>query len=327
MNLIEYREKIFSNISDFEFEELSIFAFRFQYENNSVYRNYCDFLKVNPDSIKNYINIPFLPIPFFKTKQVVSCKNKSYTIFESSSTTGIIPSKHFVSDVVLYEKAFNQAFNLFYGNPKNYVILALLPSYIERRNASLIYMVNGLLKKAKPGGGFFLSDYTALYDEISKNEKSKTKYLLIGVSFALLEFASNYSIGCKHGIIMETGGMKGRGEEITRERLHKILTKSFGVSAIHSEYGMTELLSQAYSKADGKYFCPPWMKVLLRETTDPRSVHSIGNGALNIIDLANINSCCFIETSDLGAVDCDGSFTVSGRFDFADVRGCNLMSV
>jgi len=326
MNLTEYKRRLFNDISQSEFEELSLMAFRYQFENNIVYRQYCDYRRIKADSICEFDKIPFLPISFYKTGKIISTESTCYTIFESSSTTGNITSKHYVSDIELYERAFFETFNLFYGDPGNYVLLALLPSYLERKNSSLVYMVNSLLKRSRPGGGFYLNNLEKLRVKIFDLENKKSRYILFGVSFALLDFALKYSINCDHGIIMETGGMKGRRKEIIRDELHKILSDSFGVSVIHSEYGMTEMLSQAYSRADGLFECPPWMKVLVRETSDPLTINHTGIGALNIIDLANINSCCFIETSDLGSVKPDGSFTVSGRFDFAEVRGCNLMS-
>ncbi|MDD3739683.1 MAG: acyltransferase [Bacteroidales bacterium] len=327
MNLANYRAEIFNKISNEKFEELAIFAFKYQFKNNCIYREYCDYLNVNPNKIKKIEDIPFLPISFFRTQKVVSGDYDQYTIFRSSATTGANSSKHYVADTNLYENSFVEAFKYFYDNPENYVILALLPSYIERKDSSLVYMVNGFLKREKAKGGFYLNDFENLYNEIIKLEEEKNKYILLGVSFALYDFAMKYNLNCNCGIIMETGGMKGRRKELTRVELHNILCKSFGVSEIHSEFGMTELLSQAYSKVDGLYNCPPWMRVFVRETSDPLTISNCGSGALNIIDLANINSCCFIETSDLGTVYSNGSFTVTGRFDIAEVRGCNLMAI
>lgn len=327
MNLANYRAEIFNKISNEKFEELAIFAFKYQFKNNCIYREYCDYLNVNPNKIKKIEDIPFLPISFFRTQKVVSGDYDQYTIFRSSATTGANSSKHYVADTNLYENSFVEAFKYFYDNPENYVILALLPSYIERKDSSLVYMVNGFLKREKAKGGFYLNDFENLYNEIIKLEEEKNKYILLGVSFALYDFAMKYNLNCNCGIIMETGGMKGRRKELTRVELHNILCKSFGVSEIHSEFGMTELLSQAYSKVDGLYNCPPWMRVFVRETSDPLTISNCGSGALNIIDLANINSCCFIETSDLGTVYSNGTFTVTGRFDIAEVRGCNLMAI
>jgi len=327
MDFAKYKTEIFNDISNEKFEQLSIFAFKHQFENNLIYRQFCDCLNVIPEKIIKIKDIPFLPISFFKTQKVVSGDFNNFTIFKSSTTTGTTSSSHYVGDVELYVKSFTEAFNYFYGNPEKFVILALLPSYIERQDSSLVYMVNGFLKQTNADGGFFLNDYENLFNQITKLEEQERKYILLGVSFALLDFALKYNVTCNNGIIMETGGMKGRRKELTRTELHNILCKSFGVSKIHSEFGMTELLSQAYSQADGMFNCPPWMRVYIRETSDPLTISDAGNGALNIIDLANINSCCFIETSDLGTVSTDGTFTVTGRFDQAEVRGCNLMAI
>jgi phenylacetate-coenzyme A ligase PaaK-like adenylate-forming protein len=325
-NKSKYCKEIFKKLHHRTFEELAISAFFFQYTNNYVYRQFCDLLKINPSDISKLSEIPFLPTSFFKTHKVLSDSTDNLTVFSSSTTTGTTPSQHFVSDLNLYKDSFRKSFELFYGAPENFTILALLPSYLEREGSSLILMVEELIKMTgKKESGFFLYDFESLALQIKELELKKEKYILLGVSFALLDFAENYPIKITHGIVMETGGMKGRRKELTRSELHTILQNSFGVSSIHSEYGMTELLSQAYSNKNGQYECPPWMKVLVRDTTDPRSINLLGTGALNIIDLANINSCCFIETADLGNVDNKGIFSVSGRFDSAEVRGCNLM--
>lgn len=326
INPDKFCKEIFTDISFDRFNELALMAFRFQYSNNIVYRKYCDLLNIIPSAVTEICKIPFLPVSFFKTDKVVSTKSNDYTVFTSSSTTGSIPSKHFVSNTDIYKTSFLQTFNRFYGIPDEYTIIALLPSYLERTGSSLIYMVSELINiSKKEDSGFFLNDFESLNKLILKLEQQKQKYMLIGVSFSLLDFAEKFNPQVKNGIIMETGGMKGRRKEITRSELHETLKSAFGTNQIHSEYGMTELLSQAYSKENGIYVCPPWMKALVRDINDPLLIHTHGTGSLNVIDLANIFSCCFIETSDLGKVDKNGSFTVSGRFDYADVRGCSLM--
>ncbi len=326
-SLTNFKKEIFEIQSHLHFEKLAIEAFEYQYLNNNIYHLYCDLLKTNPSNVKKITQIPFLPVSFFKTHKVVSQQHENFTIFTSSSTSGTVSSKHFVADLEIYRSSFLKTFELFYGLPSNYAIVALLPSYLERDGSSLIYMVEELIQLSdKKQSGFFLNEYDKLFSLLQDFEKSNQKYILIGVSFALLDFAEKYQLNANNGIIMETGGMKGKRKEITRTELHSELKSCFGTTSIHSEYGMTELLSQAYAKENGQYFCPPWMRVLVREATDPLSVNILGSGALNIIDLANINSCCFIETSDLGIISKNGSFTVSGRFDNAEVRGCNLMS-
>lgn len=310
-----------------EFCNLAFKAFAFQYENNAVYRQYCNYLNVDASKIHNLCDIPFMPVEFFKTHKVVSSNQPHETIFTSSTTTGNVPSSHFVISTQVYKQTFLQGFERFYGNPEQYCILGLLPAYLERTGSSLVYMVDELIKLSNNKlSGFFLHNHKALYDTISLLEQQKQKYVLIGVSFALLDFAESYNLHFENGIIMETGGMKGRRKEMIRSELHEILQKAFSVSEIHSEYGMTELLSQAYSRGNGIYECSPTMKVLVRELNDPLSVSTIGSGAVNIIDLANIYSCCFLQTSDLGSAEASGKFSISGRFDTAEVRGCNLMA-
>ncbi len=326
-SLDNYYKNIFSGITPEMFGVLAVEAFRYQYRNNKTYGDFCRFLNTDPSKIKNINDIPFLPAQFFKTHKVVTGEHDNFTIFTSSSTTGNIPSSHFVSDTSVYRDSFLKSFELFYGSPQDYTIIALLPSYLERGGSSLIYMVDELIKlSGKKDSGFFLNEFDKLIKLIEKLERKSEKYLLIGVSFALLDFAEKYQTKMKTGLIMETGGMKGNRKEITREELHSVIKKSFGVSSVHSEYGMTELLSQAYSGQNGQYFCPPWMKVLVRDAADPLTVRNSGTGAINVIDLANINSCCFIETGDLGKISENGSFWINGRFDSAEVRGCNLMN-
>ena len=313
------------------FEKTAIQQFNIQYNNNKIYKNYCNILGFSHKKIisdKNYqLNkLPFLPVEFFKTHRVAFDAFTEKTIFISSSTTGNIPSKHYIINLEIYEKSFIKGFENFYGNISNYCILGLLPSYLERSNSSLVYMVEKLIKLSKNNlSGFFLSDFKKLSDTIKLLEQQQQPYILIGVSFALLDFAKYFNGEIKIGTIMETGGMKGRSKEIIREELHHILKKSFKVKHIHSEYGMTELLSQAYLTSGNTYKSQPWMKILVRDIDDPLNVRFTGKGAINIIDLANLFSCSFIATSDLGEVFEDGSFKISGRLDNSELRGCNLM--
>ena len=319
-------KSIFNIKSVREFEELALRVFRFQFENNKVYRSFCDLLYIHPSDVKRLQQIPFLPIQFFKTHKVVS-SNNTETVFISSGTTGSITSKHYVSDLHIYETSFTKGFESFYGSIADYTILALLPSYLEREGSSLIYMVQSLISHSKKEkSGFYLHNISELKDTLIDLDSKQDKVLLIGVSFALLDLAETFSFNLKNTLIMETGGMKGKRKELIREELHNILKERFGVSTIHSEYGMTELLSQAYSAGNGIFNCPKWMQALTREAEDALTIQSPGKiGGLNIIDLANINSCSFIATQDLGKVYEDGSFEVIGRFDASDIRGCNLM--
>ncbi|APQ17002.1 LuxE/PaaK family acyltransferase [Maribacter hydrothermalis] len=318
---------IFDIKTEREFLSHALRIFNFQYNNNSVYQSFCNHLNVEPKKVKTLEQIPFLPIEFFKSKNVVSTNQKAEIIFTSSGTTGSETSKHYVTDLSLYEESYLNAFIHFYGPVADYCIIALLPSYLERTGSSLIYMAQDLITKSKhPNSGFFLNEYDKLYQLLIELQKSKTKILIIGVSFALLEFTEQYQLSLKNTVVMETGGMKGRRKEIVRQELHQLLTNGFGVSEIHSEYGMTELLSQAYSKGNGVFNCPAWMKILVRDTEDPLTYLNTGkSGGINVIDLANINSCSFIATQDLGKIYEDGSFEIIGRFDNSDIRGCNLM--
>lgn len=320
------KDKIFNIQSENDFQITALEVFNFQFENNPVYRSYCDLLYVHPSSVKSFTQIPFLPIEFFKTKKVLSSKDSQEIIFTSSGTTGSVVSKHFVTDLKIYEESFTRSFENFYGPVEDYVILGLLPSYLEREGSSLIYMVNHFIQKSNhPESGFYLHQTDELAEKLITLDSSGKKILLIGVSFALLDLVEKHQFRLKNTLIMETGGMKGRRKELIRSELHSVLKKGFGVQTIHSEYGMTELLSQAYSKGDGVFECPPWMKVLTRDTEDPLSLVENQTGGINIIDLANINSCSFIATQDLGKVNNNGSFEVLGRFDNSDIRGCNLM--
>ena len=318
---------IFSISGQKQFEKIALKVFRFQYENNLVYKKFCDLLKTDVQKVKSLQQIPFLPIQFFKSHEVVSNTNPVQEIFISSGTTGMITSKHLVTDVALYEESFRKGFSEFYGTIEDYVVLALLPSYLEREGSSLIYMVDDLLKQSKhPKSGYFLHDLASLYQTLLSLKETKQKTILIGVTYALLDFAEQFKIDFPELIVMETGGMKGKRKEMIRQELHEILCTSFGVKNIHSEYGMTELLSQAYSYGKGIFNCPPWMKILLRDTSDPLSLlEGKQSGGINVIDLANINSCSFIATQDLGKLNHNGSFEILGRFDNADIRGCNLL--
>lgn len=319
-------DEIFNIETDSEFQQLALTVFRFQYENVGVYRDFCDLLKIQVSEIKSIEDVPFLPIQFFKNRKIIAKNRTEETIFTSSGTTGSTTSKHYIAEVALYEKSFRYAFKRQYGNPSKYAILALLPSYLEREGASLIYMVERLIKDSgNPNSGFYLNDMDALISKLDTLEKSGQKTLLIGVSYALLDLIDKRKFQLKNTVVMETGGMKGRRKEMVKEELHEVLKSGFGVDAIHSEYGMTELLSQAYSRGNGIFFCPPWMRILTRDTEDALSYIYGKTGGINIIDLANCYSCSFLATQDLGKVFPDGRFEVLGRFDSSDIRGCNLM--
>lgn len=317
----------FSISSNAHRNEAAIEIFRHQAEHCAIYQQYLKGIKVNALEIQNATDIPYLPISFFKTHRVSTSDFTPEITFTSSGTTGSNTSRHLVRSLDTYRRAFQQAFELQYGSPADYVIHALLPSYLEREGSSLILMTEELITQAQPGSGFFLRHHEELQSLLLANEIAGKKNLLLGVTFALLDFAEAMPTSLPNTIIMETGGMKGRRKELIREEVHRILKQSFGVSQIHSEYGMTELLSQAYSQGDGIFRCPPWMSVSVRDVQDPLNNFPTGKGGLNIIDLANIDSCAFIATQDLGIVHPDGTFEVTGRFDHADVRGCNLMVV
>lgn len=319
------KEEIFSIQNEVDFEKTALKVFRFQAENNLVYRNFIQYLNVNPSEIHSIEKIPFLPIRFFKEYEIVSGKNSPEKIFTSSGTTGSQVSKHFVTDLSFYRESLQYSFKHFYGEFRDYTIFALLPSYLEREGSSLIDMVEFWIEESG-SGGFYLYNHEELFQNLIEHEKSGKKAILIGVSFALLDFVGQFQLNLKNTIVMETGGMKGRKEEITREELHKILKNGFGLNKIHSEYGMTELLSQAYSKGNSRFETPNWMRVLIRDTEDPLSLLlKEKTGGINVIDLANLNSCSFIATDDLGKIYSDNSFEILGRFDHSEVRGCNLM--
>lgn len=345
-----FKTKIFS--PSFIFEEAALELFRFQAEYVPVYQQYVSLLDINPESIKSINEIPFLPVSFFKSHKVVcseeriaspekigiamtSIEKSASMIFTSSGTTGMITSKHYVADLSWYEASFNKGFHYFYGNIEDYCILALLPSYLERDGSSLVYMAEHLIKNSKhPDSGFYLNEYDLLIEKLKALQQQNQKTILLGVTYALLDLAEKISLslwgsggmgGFGGLIVMETGGMKGKRKEMVREELHQQLTAAFGVSEIHSEYGMTELLSQAYSKGNGVFKTPPWMKILIRDVNDAKSIlNKAKTGGVNIIDLANVYSCAFIATQDLGKVTAN-EFEILGRFDESDLRGCNLM--
>jgi phenylacetate-coenzyme A ligase PaaK-like adenylate-forming protein len=309
------------------FEEVALQVFAYQYEHTAVYRQFCDSLKKMPQTIRSLSDIPFLPVQFFKTHDIIADGYEAQKSFESSTTSGAIPSRHLVADLTLYEQSYRRAFELFYGDARQYCFLALLPSYLDRGTSSLLYMADDLIRlSGNPLSSFINKELDGLNKRIMTAKGLGQKIFLLGVTYALLDFAEQYQPDLSGHIIMETGGMKGRRKELTREEIHSTLGAAFNVSTIHSEYGMTELLSQAYSKGEGIFQCPPWMHVIARDPYDPLSyVESGKSGALNIIDLANLYSCSFLAVPDLGKVYKDSRFEVLGRMDNADIRGCNLM--
>lgn len=307
---------------------MALAVFRYQAEESPVYKKFISTLSLKPSNIKEIHEIPFLPVEFFKQFEVISGSKKTDAItFTSSGTTGMSVSKHIINDISIYQKSFQKAFEIFYGDITEYAIFALLPSYLERAGSSLIYMVEDLIKRSHClQSRFYLNEHDELITQLKLRETSGEKSILIGVTYALLDLAESHKLSLKNTIIMETGGMKGKRKEMVREELHNVLCNGFGVKSIHSEYGMTELLSQAYSKGEGIFVCPPWMKIMIRDTNDPFAFLPEGrSGGINIIDLANINSCSFIATHDLGKLFNNGSFEVLGRFDNSDIRGCNLL--
>ncbi|MBT9188203.1 LuxE/PaaK family acyltransferase [Zobellia russellii] len=319
--------EIFKINTQSEFDAQALKVFRHQYRTNAVYQEFCSYLGKSDANVDEVYAIPFLPISFFKSKEIISGDKHPETIFTSSGTTGSNTSKHFVNRLSLYEESFRHAFELFYGKVEDFCVLALLPSYLEREGSSLIYMVDDMIKQSQhPDSGFYLNDLNGLRNKLIQLDANGQKILLIGVSFALLDMVETNTLKLKNTVIMETGGMKGRRKELIREELHSILKEGFGVPVIHSEYGMTELLSQGYSKGNGIFETPPWMKILIRDTEDPLAYQDHKKtGGINVIDLANIDSCAFIATQDLGKTYENGTFEVLGRFDHSDVRGCNLM--
>lgn len=326
-------ERIFNITSRDEFADVSLEIFRYQAANCEPYKRFLSLLETDPNKINKIENIPFFPIQFFKSENVVldeefvHTENAPQKTFTSSATTGMTPSKHLVSDLSIYERSFSQGFQLQYGDPAEYAILALLPSYLEREGSSLVYMAEGLMKQSgNPSNDFYLYNHKELFEMLNKLKVDSQKTILIGVSFALIDFAEHFKIDYPNLIVIETGGMKGKGEEVTREELHKRLQGGFGVEKIHSEYGMAELLSQAWSKGNGLFSTPPWMDVIIRDLNNPFRILPTGkNGGINIIDLANINSCSFIETQDLGIKETEDCFKILGRIQNSELRGCNLL--
>ena len=318
---------LFSISNQKQFEKIALKTFRYQYENNLVYQEFCDLLHTNVQKVKTLQQIPFLPIQFFKSHTVVSNNEAPQAIFTSSGTTGMTISQHLVTDVSLYEESYRRGFSQFYGNIENYVVLALLPSYLEREGSSLIYMIEDLIQLSnQPESGFYLNNHDELIEKLIELDSQGQNVILIGVTYALLDLIEKRKFQLQNTIIMETGGMKGKRKEMIREELHQQLCAGFGVASIHSEYGMTELLSQAYSLGEGIFECPSWMQILIRDTEDALSYITNGKtGGINVIDLANRNSCAFIATQDLGKKYANGTFEVLGRFDNSDIRGCNLM--
>ena len=318
-------DKIF-NVDDKNFEQIAFEVFQFQYINNNIYKSYCDLLKKTPSNIGDISGIPFLPISFFKSHSVM-CTKKYDKVFHSSGTTNENLSKHYVSDIHIYEQSFLKNFIDNYGDPKDYVILGLLPNYMENENSSLIYMVNNLIKLSESNdSGFFLKEYDFIIEKIKSLARENKKIILVGVSYALLDLTESKNLNFENTIILETGGMKGRRREMIKKELHETLKERTGLKKIHSEYGMTELLSQAYSKGDGIFSCPNWMRVFIRDINDPYFLYSNNkSGGINIIDLANVNSCSFIATEDMGSLHKNGSFEIMGRIDHSDTRGCNLL--
>jgi phenylacetate-coenzyme A ligase PaaK-like adenylate-forming protein len=324
----ELGESIFRISNSSEFYDIALEIFRFQLHNNPVYQQYGSILGTDINAVNSLEQIPFLPIEFFKNHRVITGNSPSEKVFESSGTTGSMTSRHYVTDLALYEKSFVSSFRRFYGDPEDYFFAALLPSYTERDNSSLVYMADFMIRNSSDSrSSFFFEDKLRLLKILKIIRTEKRKGMLIGVSFALLDLAEEFFPDLNGIIVVETGGMKGRRKEITREELHNTLKEKLHIASVHSEYGMTELLSQAWSKGDGLFQPPPWMKIILREINDPLSLftdHGI-TGGINIIDLANINSCSFISTGDLGRLHPDGSFEVLGRFGNSDLRGCNLL--
>lgn len=310
------------------FEELALKLFRYQAVHVPAYSEFIRFLGVDPEPVDALSSIPFLPVEFFKSHKVHDSTSDPLLRFESSRTTGSSPSIHFVSDPLVYEESFIGSFRLFYGDPSQYCILALLPGYLERGNSSLVHMVDKLISTGAPGSGFYLDRLGDLAKELKRMQELQRPCLLIGVTFALLDLFEKFPLSLPDLLIMETGGMKGVRKELVRKELHQKLKSVTGVSRVHSEYGMTELLSQAYSCADGIFKSPPWMKVFARSMHDPLGDFvSDGSGLANIVDLANVHSCAFLSTKDLAKTNKDGSFEILGRMDDSDIRGCNLMVV
>lgn len=323
--ICEIEDKIFT-VEPVDFEQLALEVFQFQYNNNAIYQHYVNALSIVGPNVRSIEQVPFLPIRFFKTANIKTTVFEPEAVFESSGTTQTVNSRHYVKDMNMYHRSFLKAWEQFYGPVQSWCVIGLLPAYLERQNSSLVVMVNEMIKlSGHPQSGFYLYEHEKLAAVLQQLEEQGQKTLLIGVTFGLLDFAERFPMPLKHTIIMETGGMKGRRREMTREEVHALLSDAFKIPLIHSEYGMTELLSQAYSYGHGLFDCPPWMKVLARQEDDPLDVRVAGSGILNVIDLANLYSCSFIATDDVGTVQPDGSFEVLGRVDASDIRGCNLL--
>lgn len=320
--------KIFGISSEQDFEEAALELFSYQLQRNRIYKSYIELLGTDTKKVKRVADIPCLPAAFFKSHKILSVSGTPKLVFRSSGTEGTARACHYVADPGVYRKSFMNCFRIFYGDPADFCILALLPSYLEKGESSLVFMVSELIKESRnPESGFYLNDPDRLAATMDHLESQKKKVFLIGVSFALLDLAEKQNLSLKNTIVMETGGMKGRRKELVREELHRLLEEGMGVKEVHSEYGMTELLSQAYSRSSGQFRTPPWMRVMIRDTYDPFTYLDSGrNGGVNIIDLANIDSCAFLETADLGKALPDGSFEILGRFDNSDIRGCNLLA-
>ena len=326
--LLKNENKVFEIASEEEFLEQAITVFRYQCQYNELYKKWVELRGVQSEEVRELRQIPFLPISFFKTHEVVCAGDAVLdAVFTSSGTTGSVPSRHLVTNLKLYEQSFRKAFELFYGDPKQYCILALLPGYMGRAGSSLIYMVRELQRiSGHPLGGFFLNDHEGLADRIAELKRTGTSVLLIGVSYALLDFCEKRPQLDDNFVVMETGGMKGTRREMLKPELHAALKEGLGVTTIHSEYGMTEMLSQAYSRGDARFEAPPWLRFMIRDVDDPLAYREDGRtGGLNVIDLANLYSCSFIATQDLARKCEDGKLELMGRFDHSDIRGCNLM--
>lgn len=319
-----------NSINGENFDSIALEVFRHQYIHNSIYRSFTDALGVKPQSVADVCSIPFMPVSFFKTHDIITgeLREQDNIVFTSSSTTSDVPARHIVNDIALYDANLLYGFRQFYGDPADYVFLGLLPSYLQRGGSSLVYMVQKLMECSNSNeNGFYLDEHEALFNVLNRLEADGRKYILIGVTFGLLDFAERYQMKLSNGIVMETGGMKGRRRELTRAEVHNVLKERLGVTLVHSEYGMTELLSQAYAEKDGIFNTSTTMKVLVRDQNDPLELRRSGTGNLNIIDLANLHSCAFIATDDIGRIYDNGSFEVLGRSDNSVLRGCNLMVV
>ncbi len=323
----ELKSRIFRIENNTEFKNIALEIFRYQARNTPPYSEYIQLTGCDPDNINDLDKIPFLPVSIFKSREVIAGNNPIEKVFTSSSTTGMIPAKHYVTDLDIYQESFRSAFRLFLGDPSEYTILALLPSYLERDGSSLVYMTDILIKDSgKAESGFYLYNFSDLYETLCKLKAKKSRTILLGVSFALLDFAGSFALDFPELIIVETGGMKGRGKEISRDELHSAIKREFGVENVWSEYGMAELMSQAWSNGNGLFKTPPWMDIQIRDLSNPfKRVRDGIKGGINIIDLANINSCSFIETEDLGMKEAGNTFSVLGRIQNSELRGCNIL--